>query len=99
LRTLAEEPAQQIAGGKGAFLRLNGTDEACILPSILCRHNARPMLVLGDKIDNPVAISQSPSCSAVFGNIRLLFFDEFRANGESGFADQAGSKISKALNI
>jgi hypothetical protein len=39
-----------------------------MLPSILCRHNARLVLVLDDEIDNPVAISQPPSCSAVFGN-------------------------------
>jgi hypothetical protein len=44
-------------GGESAFLGLNRPVEALISPSILCRHNARPMLVLGDEIENPVAIS------------------------------------------
>ena len=97
-RTLAEKPAQQIAGDESAFLKLNRTVEACISPSILCRHNARLMLVLGDEIEHPGAISQSPSCSAIFGNIRLLSYWPLMHSGEWA-DDQAGSTISTALNI
>jgi hypothetical protein len=56
------------------------------------------MLVLGDEIENPVVISQSLTCSEVFGNIRLLSYWPLMRSGEWA-NDQAGSKISKALNI